>query len=456
MADERPDVPNGPSGPNDGPSGPDDSPNGPDNGRDENLHATEQNDGTAVEERLERLLRERAPLLRRRQGVGTPDITFVAHLRARLLSDEMAQPAAVGVGERAAGAPVGAPRHRGTAAGLVAAAAVVLLLILGLVLLAHAPRPAHAPVVAWRPPLPSAADLSRGFPAPVRVSASVARDPTVSLAAPAPGVPYGGHIVLSVVSLPTRLFRLLAFRLAAPVTLASAPQVTRLARRLGLSGAARRVVRGQTAWTVVATGGPPTQRPLHSVAVSTGSGELVYHGGVPLAELRHEVWHANPFAVAAARRWLTQLGWPGTRMPLAAIEHSGLPTGLREIEFGWAEAGPVATDAATLWVTPAGHIIEADLWPPTESARTLVARRVSLAWQEVRAQAVPLALAGVVSTLTAPGTGLLRQVTVTQVLSAGPDQRLYLVPVYRFAGVAHLRGSGRIHPWYALAPADQG
>ena len=413
---------------------------------------------TPDEEALERTLARVGPLLRRRAEAEAPDPAFVAALRARLAPDEAAVASPLVLPDVAPPRP--RPRllvggRRGVGAGLAAAALVAVVLI-ALLVVVWTPRPAHAPTVAWRPPLPSLADLTRGFPAPAVAHAAGALSPTVSLAAPPHGVAYAGHVSLSTAPLPVRAVRLHAFRLMAPTTSAAPARVARLARALGIHATVRRTSRGGAAWAVAAEGGAPSRQPLHSVAVAGTTGELVYHDASYLRTPRRERWRDNPFAVAAARAWLTRLGWPGARMTVAPVEHSGIPAGLREIEFGWAGVSAAATDAATLWVTPGGRVVEADVWPPVESVRSLPARDVAAAWTAVRGGLVPLAVAGVPPNTAAPGTGRMRGVTITYVLSTGTDHRLYLVPTYHFAGTARLRGIHGERICYALAPAGRG
>lgn len=404
--------------------------------------------GTPSEETLGRTLRDLGPLLRRRAQVGAPDPAFVAALRTRLAIVETA----VHKPGDARGTPRRAllwGRRRGLVAGLAAA---VVAVALGVLVLVSSQQPAGT----WRPPLPSVADLTRGFPAPAVVHAASVLSPTASLAAPPHGVPYQGHVRLTTAPLPARSFRLQAFRLMAPGIVASPSRVTRLARSLGIQAPLRRTTQGQFLWLVAAQGGAPSRRPLHSIAVSSATGELVYHDASYTRTLRREQWRDNSFAVAAARAWLTRLTWPGARMTVAPIEHSGMPAGLREIEFGWAGVSVAATDAATLWVTPGGHVVEADVWPPVESVRSLPARDVAAAWTAVRGGLVPLAVAGVPPHTAAPGVGRMRGVTITYVLSTGTDHRLYLVPTYHFTGMARLRGIHGQRLCYALAPAGQG
>src|SRR5947209_11774589 len=86
-------------------------------------------------------------------------------------------------------------RRLGCVAGIAAAVLVALLIaVVGILRLQrHGPTPA----VAWRTPLPSLAELTRGFPAPSVAHAAGALAPTVSRAAPPHGVPNAGHVRLS-------------------------------------------------------------------------------------------------------------------------------------------------------------------------------------------------------------------------------------------------------------------
>jgi len=411
-------------------------------------------DGTYSEETLERELARLGPLLRRRAAVGAPDPAFVARTRARLMSG--AAPVAYPVAEPVVALSSASRQRRlcggmrGVVAGLAAAILVAAVLIVVIVIV-RPYRPSRGPIVAWRPPVPSVADLTRSFPAPAVAHAAGPPAPTVSLAAPPHGVAYAGRVSLTTAPLPSRVARVQAFRLAAPATIASLARVARLARSLGIHAPVQRIAgESGAAWLIATEGGRSPRPPLHSVAVSRVTGELVYHDA---SYPRRERWRDNPFAVAAARAWLTRLGWPGARAPLAAVEHSGIPAGLREVEFSWAGAGAAATDAATLWVTPGGRVVEADVWPPVESVRSIPAGSIVAAWTAVRGRRVPLAVEGVPPHTRAPGAGVMRGLTLTHVLSTGADGRTYLVPAYHFVGTARLRGIRGARVCYALAPA---
>src|SRR5438105_6446286 len=146
-------------------------------------------------------------------------------------------------------------RRLGCVAGI--AAALVVALLIAVVGAQRLQRHDHTPAVAWRPPPPSLADLTRGFPAPSVAHATGALSPTVSLAAPPHGVPYAGHVRLSTVPLPTRAFLLQAFRLVPATTVAAPERVPRLARHLGIHAPIHRTTRGRVAWLVAAERGTP-------------------------------------------------------------------------------------------------------------------------------------------------------------------------------------------------------
>jgi hypothetical protein len=159
-------------------------------------------------------------------------------------------------------------------------------------------------------------------------------------------------------------------------------------------------------------------------------------------------------AVSAARKWLSRLGWPGMRMPLRSFGNAPAKPKVRQVVLDWIGVRAAATNEATLWVTPNGSVIEAWAWPPVVKRGTVPARSVGDAWSQLRAGKIPLAVKGVPPTTAAGGAGTLRRTSVVSVLSAGPDQRLYLVPTYWFEGKVHLQGAGS-HSWYGLAPGAQ-
>lgn len=413
---------------------------------------------------LARDLLRLGPLLRRHEQTDAeePDPAFLAALEARLATLDVAAPRPRTVsGARPdrldarprAVTPLSRRRPRMAAWGGLAVAALVAaaLALVAVVVMVRTPvrAPASSPTVAFAVPSPNLADLMRGYPQALGGGGIIT--PTVSLVALAPGVPYAGRLRLSVSPLPTGPTTLHAYRLAPPSF--DLTRVGTLGARVGISAPVTRARAGGTVWSVVVTGGLPSSRPLHSLAVAMTTGELIYHdtsyaqpGQLPALNAAR--------AASVARSWLARLGWPAARMPLLSVEPEfAAPPGVRAVNLGWADADQAALAAATLWVTPDGRMIEAHLWPPVERSRTIRARGIAAAAGDVRRGHLPVAVAGVPPLMTAAGVGVVRSVTIAQTLSVGPDRRLYLVPTYRFAGTIQLRGFPDSHAWYGLVPA---
>lgn len=380
-----------------------------------------------------------APLMRElEQAEAELDPGFARTLRAQLLQPREQPPPAV------AARPLGRPFWHRPIVWMSAGGAALLALLIGVLLVLLLPRP-QVPTIAV--PYPTRADLIYSFPAPPAVIRRLS--PTLSLVHPRPGVPYAGHLSLTAPRLPTGPVKLRAYRLAPP------RNVVAVGRRLyGIRSPARRVMVGSAPWTVAADGGARSHQPLHSLAVSLDTGELIYHDRRNLA-LPHAA-RALPStrAAAVARQWLSQLGWPGQRMPLVDIESVPHLRKVREVEFGWTGVGRTAVDAATLWVTPDRSVIEAWVWPPVAQSGSIPARSVSEVWGEVRAGKLPLAVEGVPPGTRANGAGTLRRFSVVSILSPGRRRTLYVVPTYRFAGTAHIPGAST-HVWFGLAPGGQ-
>ena len=361
-----------------------------------------------------------------------PHPTFARNLRARLLRRRSAR-------------PVRKPSRRRTLAwmglGGGAAAAVVAAL---LVVLLHRPQ---TPAPAFKAPFPSRSDLVFSYPSSPIVIHHLT--PTVSLVHPAPGLPYAGRLQLKAGALPTEPTRLTAYRLTAP------SNVVTLGRRLfGIRSPVRHLVAATADWAVAADGGIPSHRPLHSLAISLRTGELIYHDrrNTLLPHASHPLDRIH--AVGAARNWLSRLGWPGRRMPVRLFGNVGSLRYVRSVAFAWIGVGETAVQSATLWVTPNGSVIEAWVWPPVAQQTLIPTRPVSAAWTEVRKGTLPLAVEGVSPYRRANGTGALQRTIVAWVLSAGARGNLYLVPTYRFEGSVHIPGAS-IHTWYGLAPSAQ-
>jgi hypothetical protein len=358
-------------------------------------------------------------------------------------------------------------------AGLPAAALAMLVAVIIVVLASRgwSLSPGHGTAsVAWAPPAPGTGDLIRGFPLPPAVGGGGAGgggliSPEVSQFDAPWNAPYPGRLRLTAGRLHGEASALPAYQLRGPSF--DAPHVARLAHLLGIRAHATRAVSAGAIWAVAAEGGLPSNQPLHSLAVSTATGELVYHNTAyqPLVGPSHARDRAS--VVAAARAWLTRLGWPGRDMPLQAA--APLPGGASNawiVDFGWPHVRGTATSpAATLLIVPPWHVADARLWPPVARSRRLSARPVSAAWTMLQRGDIPLAVT-VPGAITGPpgdGRGIVRSVEVVQVLTADVNGILYLVPAYRFAGTAQLQvvPQGGVVPraqpvratWYAMVPA---
>lgn len=434
--------------------------------------------GDAVARRLTAL----GPLVpwQERAEATEPDPAFVRRLHAHLVGetaraadppgDRAARPVFAETGG-GAGHPLPAPgRRRGPGHlspwALLAAALVAALL--ALVMLVRPPRGGRglAPTVAAALPRPSGADLTRGFPLLGGGGAGAPPSPVISSLEEGNNPPYPGRLHLTAGALPRGAPALRAYRLGAPD--AGAARVARLARLLGIDAAVTTRNGGNAPWTVAATAGVSAAGPtLHSVAVSTATGEVVYHDvrgvGAPRGAQGRAV------AVAAARAWLTRVGWPGSGLPVQSALNGGTyAPGEWTIAFGWAGTGPAATSAASVVVEPGARVGEARLWPRADRSYTVPARGIDAAWAELRQGRMPLAVTtpgapGQFMVVPGAGQGRVTGVTVAQVLTAGDDGRLYLVPAYRFAGTTRVRvrplGVAASRPllvdatWYTLIPA---
>ena len=416
-------------------------------------------DGASSEETLARTLTELGPLLRRRVEVGEPDPAFAQQLRSRLLTAEKLSPRTVVVPGQFVRPSASPSRDQGTRpaaalrgrrtlalAGLAALVAAVLVVAL---VLPRLPDHSHAPSVAWQAPYPRLSDLTRGYPSPAVPTGPLA--PTMSLAAALPGIPYPGRLRLTAPSLPSPPAVLRAFRLADPAAIVG--RIGDLARLLGIHAPVAHIRSAGARWVVIAEGGGRSLPPLRSIAVSPLTGELVYHDAAPPPVAPVQPLTAGARAVAAARAWLTRLGWPGGAMPLQAVEPLAASATALQVRFGWVGAAASMVNAATVWVTPGGHVIEGRMWPPVVEARPVSPRSAAAAWAGVRSGQIPPAIDDVPPGTRAGGDGTVRQVTMVQVLTPGPDHRLYLAPAYRFAGTARLHGLPRRRDWYAVSPA---
>ncbi len=358
-----------------------------------------------------------------------PHPTFARELRAQLLRRRRARPIPQ---------PRETPWRRWIGTSAHATAALLVVMLVGR---SHG---SHTRTSAFPPPYPRQADLAFNFPS---VPAALHRFlPTVSLVHPTSGIPYAGHLHLTAPFLPHEPSSLPAYRLALPSGV-----VVRGRRLLHISSLVRQVMTGTTTWLVAVDGGGPAHRPLHSLALSTHTGELIYHDrrNFLLSRARHPVNQTR--AVAIARTWLTRFGWPGHHMPLRFFSQVPNRPKVRAVIFSWPQVGVTATAAATLWVTPNGSVIEAWVWPPIVLQGMIGARPITAAWKEVRRGTLPLAVEGISPRTRADGVGTLHQTQVVSILSSRGDGALYLIPTYRFMGGAHILGVSRA--WYSLAPS---
>ncbi len=455
---------------------------------------------------LERALRELGPLMRRQELLDTaePDAAFARDLRARLvdatdntnnIESGAPDPAfASGLRERLVGGspqpvvappdtlpapandapapiPISRPRRRrrpavwvGLAAAFVAALAVAIALNLP-----QLRQPHNATTVAG-PPLPSLGDITRGYPCPPADgcgggggAAGISPIASSILLAQA-GPLFYGPLHITAGRLPVGAPALPSYQLGGPI---SAAQLSGAARRLGIKARVTRVAGQDALWDVAADGsGLPTAKvPLHSLAVSTVTGEMIYH------DLRYPISNGRTRAgdraraIAAAQAWLAQAGWRGARL-LSASPLSGLQNAW-SVEMNWPGISGATTPGATLTVVPGWRVSEAQLWPLVARRLSVKARgadaaltavlsgRLPFAVTEVNGRLIPVAVTG--------GQGTVTHVDVVQVLTADVEGKLYLVPAYRFSGAARLTPAKtpgahrRTLPisaaWYALVPA---
>jgi len=377
-------------------------------------------------------------------------------------------------------------RRRGLVVGGVLAALVAALALAVVVLPRARParqgNPAH--VAAGAPRL-SATDLTRGYPLPPGSQggggggAGGIPPEKSRLGSPGSAAPYYGPLRLTAGPLPRGDARLPIYRLAPPAT---ADRVGAWARLVGIRARVARVASGIAFWEVAADGvGTPDSRvPLHSLAVSELTGEVVYHdlpplapAGAPPARLTPAPAPTKTEAVAVARAWVTRLGWPGGRMHARGVVAGYDEPNSWVVSLGW--PGVSATmAAATIEVTPHRRVVEAHLWPQPGQAVQVRARGVPDALARLRGGHIPLAVTelGVYAAYSVPvigGSGTVGSVTVVYILTADAGGVPYLVPAYRFTGTARLSANPRLYPkggkglppaaspiparWYALVPA---
>lgn len=414
---------------------------------------------------------------------GAPDPAFARDLRERLV-DSGPQPevtpsdAPPALRPVVAPIPIARPRHGGRAvvwvglaAALVAALAVVVALNLPRIL--PQLRQPHNTTTVAGPPLPSLGDITRGFPecAPNvgcggggGGGAGISPIQSTVPFSTSPNSLYYGPLRVTAAFPMTETATLPSYQLDAPPT---AAQSAAMARQLGIAARVTRVAGQDALWNVAADGSglPNATTPLHSLAVSTVTGETIYH------DLRYQAPSGptrprdREHAIAAARAWLARLGRPGMRLR-SATPLAGGATNKWIVEMEWPGVDGATTTGATVTVVPSWHVSEARLWPSVARRIPIKARGVDVAFAAVQQGRVPLAVTETISPplLADGGSATAKRVEVVEVLTADLDGRLYLVPAYRFSGGALLRpiqatsashGNSGLIPatWYALVPA---
>ncbi len=420
-----------------------------------------EEDGPAMtpDERLERELAELAPLIRRRQRAETEgvDPAFALALERRLLGE---QPA------RSAHTPSRSPLFghgprwllrwpTGLGATVLAAAIVVVLLLPR----HHAPAPKPVALA----PRPALTDLTRDYPRFAVGGGGGGMEYPISTPLELSGGAYPVPLRLSAAHLPSAPATLPAYRLVPPSS--SVPHVRRLAQLLGIAApvtfwndAAQIVPHSRATWIVAASGTPPSRLPLHSVAISLATGELLYHDLRANPPASQSAQPTRQQAVALARAWLERLGWPGAAMPVLSeapptLSGPASTASSLAISLGWPRVGQSDVPAAVLWVAPSGRVAEGLLWPPIAQQRFVATRSIQTAWNLVRTGRAPIALHASVVGGFPSGTGAVRRVSVVQVLVTSHRDQPYLIPAYRFEGAVQLNGGQGTHAWYALTPA---
>jgi hypothetical protein len=306
----------------------------------------------------------------------------------------------------------------------------------------------HPSGPSFHVPAATTADLLFNLPSSQTVARSLSA--TISLVHPKPPVPYKGHLTLVARTLPAGPSTVRAYRLARPANSVSRPH-----RFLGIQARARRITVDGTTWLVAQDGGGPSRQPLHSLAVSLDSGEVIYHDRRNFILPRTHRPLGRRTAIAVARAWLTRLGWPGLRMPLAS---AGIVPGsprVRQVVLGWVGVGPTTIEEATLWVTPDRSVVEAWVWPPVVQRTSITALSILREWTQIRAGRVPVVVRRTRPGEAASGTGHVSHVAVTEILVTKAGKGAYLVPGYRFSGSTRLHGKSRPYTWLSLAPGSR-
>lgn len=454
-------------------------------------HESGLGDVFGPDEALAHELAELGPLMRRQEQLEAeqPDLAFARDLRARLARADGAEPDPAfasalrdrlvrgGRGPRRPARP--APRRRALAWAGLAAAVLVAVIVVAIALIPPSGGAHRTPnQIAAGPPLPSASDLTRGFPpvpqccggggggaGPIGPEQSRLGQQTFDTG------PYPGRVRISG-AIPGRgPATVRAYRLQGPSF--DAPRAAALARALGITAPVTRTIYGSARWVEAVDGArDPLRATLHSVAISALTGELVYHDERQCPSSSSQPRRLHPAGAAAlARAWLTRLGWPGARMPVQSVQMYG-PTLPAVVALGWAGAGPTTTPAALVSLNYCGRVDDAQAWPPIAPTPIAVpVRPLSTFKRALQEGAAPLAVTldrAVIRPFAAgDGSGTVARVDVVHVVTASAAGALYLAPAYRLSGPArvslHLVAQGSMPAatvavaahWYTLVPASR-
>ncbi|HCF99545.1 MAG TPA: hypothetical protein DEV93_03270 [Chloroflexi bacterium] len=413
--------------------------------------------GREEDARLEKALLTLAPTVSEQEWAEAqePSPTFVDDLRARLVNK---------------------PRRRGLAfpqlprlaiwAGLPLGAAVVIAAVL---FLAYGTQ--NAPVgpkhTALAVPTPLPQDLTKSYPINGGLGGGGGPpNPAISRIEFITGNPYPGHITVS--GQPTRATprHATGFALRRPPKLIGA-YVALLASRLGIHGqvtstrTSEFLVNGRHATTYfyVSQGkGASAANPIHSVAVSRFDGHVVVHNNA--SELRAVAGKPIPAqeAVRRARSFLKRLGWPVASMPLLGLSpfpaRPGSPLARgKQVNLGWPGAPSSDRPAASLWVAGDGSITEALLFPREAKRGTVSLRPVASAWNAVLTGRLPVGVQIIGPNPKAAGSATLSATSLEYIVTTATSGRMYLVPAYKFTGMAHIQHAPGQYRWIALVPA---
>jgi len=366
--------------------------------------------------------------------------------------------------------PMQRPRRRAVVwASLLVAVFAVVLVIVVLGPLHTSPRPPVRPaeIAAAQLPQPGVSDLTQDFPMPPGMGGGGGGgglSPIASPLDPPQNAPYPGHLRLTIRMRTSSLLTVPAYRLRGPSF--DAPRIAIMAHSLDIRAPATQVMNENVAWFTAVDTPTGATRSIHSVAIATRTGELLYRDTSYLQQTTALPIHGKADAIAAARTWLTRLGWPAGRMPVLSASVS-MDTAAHpwDILLGWSGIGPATTPAARLWVLPRGRVVEARVFPPVAQVYQVIARPLVSVQRLVQQGRTPVAVIMISTPTSTPsdGQGTIDRVEVIQVLTARADGTLYLVPAYRFSGVAQLQitsivGASRNRVlsravWYSLVAA---